>query len=117
MKTSFEFSDKVIGIVLEEKLDEETLAKIHELVEQRLEKYSEVSLYLEDQYGSGVTLKAFLKDLWYELSNTEPLFKVAVVTDKERFKLVAVLKDKLLSTNVQYFDRQERMAAMNWVMK
>lgn len=117
MKTSFEFSDKVIGIVLEEKLDEETLAKIHELVEQRLEKYSEVSLYLEDRYGSGVTLKAFLKDLWYELSNTEPLFKVAVVTDKERFKLVAVLKDKLLSTNVQYFDRQERMAAMNWVMK
>ncbi len=117
MKTSFEFSDKVIGIVLEEKMDEETLGKIQEMVKQRLEKYSEVSLYLEDRYGSGLTLKAFLKDLWYELSNTEPLFKVAVVTDQQRFRLVTALKDKLLSTNVQYFDRDERVAAMNWIME
>ena len=117
MKASFEFSDRVIGIVLEEKMDEHVLKKIQEIVEQRLEDYSEVSLYLEDRYSNGLTLKAFLKDLWYELSNTEPLFKVAVVTDKKRFQIITALKDKLLFTNVQYFERHERVAAMNWVME
>ena len=115
MKASFEFYDKVIGLVLEEKMDEEILKEIQEMVEERLEKHSEVSLYLEDRYGSGITLKAFLKDLWYELNNTEPLFKVAVVTDQKRFRFITALKYKLLSTNVQYFGRDERVAAMNWV--
>ena len=117
METSFELSDNVIGVILEEKLDKRMLRDIRDLVEERIKKYTWVSLYLEDRHNKGTTLKAFLKDLFYECSNTEPLLKIAVVTDKKRFKLVTGLKDILLTSNVQSFDKKERTKAINWLME
>lgn len=40
MNTSFELSDNVIGVVLEEKMDREKLREIQKMVKDRLEKYS-----------------------------------------------------------------------------
>lgn len=117
MNTSFELSDNVIGVVLEEKMDKEILRDIQSMVKDRMEKHEWVSLYLEDRYGKGTTLKAFLEDLFYELSNSEPLLKIAVITEKKRFKLLTGLKNILLSSNVQTFDRKERTKAMNWLME
>lgn len=117
MNTSFELSDNVIGVVLEEKMDREKLREIQKMVKDRLEKYSWVSLYLEDRYNKGATLNAFLEDMFQELSNSEPLLKIAVVTDRKRFKLLSAIKDSFLSSNVQSFDKKERMKAMNWLME
>ncbi len=117
METTFELSDNVIGVVLEEKMDKERLRDIQSIVKERIEKYNWVSLYLEDRYGKGITLKAFLNDLLYELSNSEPLLKIAVVTSKKRFHFLTGIKDTLLTSNVQSFERKERTKAMNWLME
>lgn len=117
MNSSFELSDNVIGVVLEEKMDKKKVREIREMVKDRLEKFSWVSLYLEDRYDKGTTLKAFLKDFIYELSNSEPLLKIAVVTEKRRFKLLSGIKDSFLQSNVQSFDKKERTKAMNWLME
>ncbi len=117
MNTSFELSDNVIGVVLEDKMDKDKLQEIQKMVKDRLEKHSWVSLYLEDRYNKGTTLKAFLKDILYELSNSEPLLKIAVVTDKKRFKILTGIKDSFLTSNVQSFDKKQRTKAMNWLME
>jgi hypothetical protein len=117
METSFELSNNVVGVIFEEKLDNEKLKEIRKLVEERIEQYTWVSLYLEDRFNQGATLKAILEDLFYECSKTEPLLKVAVVTDKKRFRLVARVKDILLASNVQSFDRKDRTQAINWLME
>lgn len=98
-------------------MDKEKLREIQRMVKERLEKYSWVSLYLEDRYDKGTTLKAFLDDITHELSNSEPLLKIAVVTDKKRFKFLSGIKDSFLKSNVQSFDKKERTKAMNWLME
>ena len=117
MKTSFEFSDKVLGIILEQKMDSENLKQIQKMLQERTEKYGEISVYLEDKYNDGITLKAVLKDLAFEVNKKESLQKIAVVTNAKFFKLVAEMKEKLVGAEVESFDSEDRMTAMNWVME
>ncbi|GAB2765291.1 STAS/SEC14 domain-containing protein [Salinimicrobium soli] len=117
MKTTFEFSDDVFGVVLDEKLNTEKLKRIHEMLRERLQKCPKVSVYVEDQKNDGISLKAFLKDLAFELGNDDGMRKIAIVTDLKWFQLVTDLKNKLVETNIKSFDSQERMKAMNWVME
>ena len=117
MEVTFEFSEKVLGIVLEEEVDSDKLKEIKELIGKRLTKNQEVNLYLEDRYNNGITLKAILKDLVYELTNYEPYVKIAVVTDKKSFRAVTEIKDVLLNIKVQSFELKDRVKAMNWVIE
>lgn len=117
MEVTFEFSENVVGIVLEEEINSDKLKEIKELVGERVDKHSGVNLYLEDRYNNGITLKAVLKDLAFELTNCEPFLKIAVVTDKKLFRVVAEIKDILLNIKVQPFELKDRVKAMNWVIE
>lgn len=117
MNTSFEFSDNVLGIIFENKMDEEDLKQIRDMLREKIERYPQISVYLEDRNSNGITLKAFFKDLVFEMKYKRSLHKIAVVTDAKWFKFVTGLKEKLVDAQVESFDKEERMKAMNWVMQ
>lgn len=117
MEITFEFSDNVLGIILEQKIDTENLKKIQRKLQEKIDKYNEIRVYLEDKNNDGITLKAALKDLSYEMSRKTAIKKIAVVTDARLFKLVSEIKEQLLDTKVEVFDKENRMRAMSWVME
>ena len=117
MKTTFEFSDNVLGIILEQKMTSENLKQIQKMLQEMIDRHSEVRIYLEDKNNDGISLPAALKDLTYEMSRKRALKKIAVVTDAKFFKLVTEVKEKLLDTEVESFGKENRMQAMNWVME
>lgn len=117
MKTSFEFSDNVLGIILEQKLDSEHLQQIQKMLQDKIDEFNQISVYLEDRNNDGITLMAVLKDLAFEMSHRRSLQKIAVVTDAKFFKMVTDMKEKLVGAEVESFDSEERMRAMNWVMQ
>jgi hypothetical protein len=117
MKTSFEFSDNVLGIILEHKMDNENLQQIQQMLQEKIQRYNQIRVYLEDRNSDGITLKAVIKDLLFEIKQKESLQKIAVVTDAKWFKLVSEIKEFLVDAEVESFGRQERMRAMNWVME
>lgn len=117
MEVTFELSDQVVGIVLEEKVDSSKLDQLRTIIKERIERYSGVSVYLEDRFDNGITLKAFMKDLFLEFREQDPVKKIAVVTDSKWFQIVSDFKNKFINTQVQSFDRKDSMKAMNWVME
>lgn len=117
MKTTFEFSDNVLGIILEQRMDTEHLKQIQQMLQEKIDKHNEVRVYLEDKNNDGITLTAALKDLAFEMSRKTALKKIAVVTDARFFKLVSEIKEQLLDTEVESFGKENRMTAMNWVME
>lgn len=117
MITSFEFSDNVVGILLEKKLDADTLEEIKEDLEMRIEKHQEISLFLEDKCRDGISLQAFFKELLFESSNQEAFCKIAIVTDNTRFKILTEIKNFFVKTQVQVFNGKEKIKALNWVME
>lgn len=117
MKTTFEFSDNVLGIILETRMDTESLKRIQNMLQEKIERHKEVRVYLEDRNNDGITLTAALKDLAFEMSRKTALKKIAVVTDARFLKLVSEIKEQLIDTEVEVFDRENRMRAMNWVME
>lgn len=117
MKTTFEFSDNVVGIILEQKMDHDRLKQIQQMLQEKIEKYNKINVYLEDRHDDGITLKAVFKDLLFEMQQKNSLHKIAVVTDAKFFKLFTEVKKILVDAQVESFDKEERMKAMNWVMQ
>ena len=117
MKTSFEFSGDVVGIILEQKMNTENLEQIQKMLQEKIQKYNQISVYLEDRNSDGITLQAIFKDLVFEMKQKESLQKIAVVSDAKLFKFVTVVKEKLVGAEVESFSKEERLRAMNWVME
>lgn len=117
MKTSFEFSDNVLGVILENKFDSENLQRIQKMLQEKIERFEKIRVYLEDRNSNGITLKAVFRDLAFEMKNKKSLQKIAVVTDAKFFQVVTEMKEILVDTEVETFDRENRIKAMNWVME
>lgn len=117
MVTSFEFSDNVVGILLEEKLDADSLEEIQKDLKKRIKNHKDISLFLEDKNREGISLQAFLKELLFEFSHPEAFRKIAIVTDNKVFKILTEIKNVFVKTKVEVFGGKERIKAMNWMME
>lgn len=117
MKTIFEFSDNVLGILIKKEIDVQMIEEIEKMLKERMQKYSDVRVYVEDQEKNGISVKAVLKHLMFHFSDTASLRKLAVVTDASFFKAVMEIKGKLIGTDVETFDPEDRLKAMNWIME
>lgn len=116
MKASFEFNDNVIGILVDSELNQKQIKDILALLEERLQKHSQVSLYVEDEKNKGISFKALLKAFRFTSVHSGEIMKIAIVTDSLSYQLEAQVKDFLVSTEVKVFASEERISAMNWVM-
>lgn len=98
-------------------MDSDHLRRIQKMLQEKIRKHDQISIYLEDRNSDGISLTAVLKDLVFEMKRQRSFQKIAVVTDARFFKLVTDLKEKLVATEVESFDSEDRLKAMNWVME
>ncbi len=115
MVSTFEFSEKVIGILVESDVDNELLQKIHKFIEGKFIKDGKINLLVEIKRGVEIPVFLMVKDLLFKLSHNGCFRRIAVISEKGFFKKVMDLKDLLMDAEVKTFPMEERMTAMNWI--
>ncbi|MBZ9730859.1 STAS/SEC14 domain-containing protein [Salegentibacter sp. JZCK2] len=116
MEKTFEFSENVVGFMVNKEIGQKKMEEILSKIKARLQKVSPICLYLEDESDEGISIGGFLKAVEFHFSHSRDLEKIAIVTDDELFKKSMEMKDLFVPAEVKSFKRKDRVEAMNWVM-
>ncbi len=117
MKESFAFSENVVGYLVKSEIDQEKIEEILNEIKERLKVVNPICIYMEDESDKGFSMGGFLKALEFHFSHSKDLDKIAIVTDDQFSKMSMEVKDILVPAKVKTFTKNDRMAAMNWVMQ
>ncbi len=115
MVSTFEFSENVVGIMIESNVDSELLQQVHSFIESKFVKDDTINLLVEIKPGVEIPAFIMVKDLLFKLSHNRCFKKIAVITDKGVFKNYMKFKDFLMDAEVKTFSMDERIKAMNWI--
>lgn len=109
-------NERVIGIVMKEKIETNDIEQVSKLVEEKLEKFDKLSVYVEVESFEGISIEAFFKDLKLGIKNFGRFDKKAVVTDKTWMKKIGEVSDKLFSSiEIKCFPFDQKEEAVKWV--
>lgn len=115
MVSTFEFSDEVVGIIIDSNIDKKLLDEIHRIIEEKFDKEKPMNLFVEIKQGVEIPVHIMIKDLIFKLNNAARFRKMAVVTGPGIFQKAMKVKDLLMEAEVEVFTHKERIAAMNWI--
>ena len=115
MVSTFELTGHVIGLIINRDLTDTILDEIIAEIEEKTSIHDTINVFIELEKERDVTLKAVLKGIKYKYSNAEKFNKIAIVTDVNWFQTAVDLSDILLDAEVQTFDIQDRLEAIQWI--
>lgn len=115
MVSTFEFSDHIVGILIESNIDDKLVQKVHAIILERLKENKKINLFVEIRTGSTISLVAFLKDLVFTFNHAGQFQKITLVTDLVWFQNVMAVKDLVMNAEVRAFSNKDRMEAIAWV--
>jgi len=115
MISTFEFSDYVVGILVNSDINDKVMDEIHAEILSKLEENETINLFVEIEKGHHVSLKTMLKDLIFKLDHAKQFNKIAMVTDLNWLATVMSMKDLIMTAEVRSFETEERLEAMNWI--
>ena len=111
----FEFAEQVLGFIISEKIDADTVEVIHEVIREALQKYDSISLYVEDTTTGAVDFKAITKDFAFRIQNNSRYSRIAIVSDKGILSMYTRFKALFMRAEMRHFTLKNRMEALNWV--
>lgn len=115
MVSSFEFSDEVVGIMIDSNVDNKVLEEVHKIIEEKFNNERSMSLFVEIKPGVDIPVSLMIKDLFFKLKNAGEFRRIAVVTSPGIFKKVIEIKDLLMEAEVEVYTHRDRIAAINWI--
>lgn len=115
MEKTFELSDDIVGVIFKSQIKETDLEKLQDLLIEKINRYGEVSVFIEDQFGDAISLKALIKDLIFEFTNRAKIKKIGLVTDAKWFRKTAEVKSFFTGANVETYRLKNRLEAIQWV--
>lgn len=115
MLSSFTLSDDIIGFIVDGPYDEYAVEKIQSEVNEKLELYDKVSLYIEDTVNADISLKAILKNLPFKIKTGNRFDRVAVVTDRKWLQAISNLEKLFFNAEIRVFSTQHRIDAIQWI--
>ena len=115
MISFFTLADNIIGFIVDGKYDEGSVEKIQIEVNNKLEIYDRVNLYIEDAINADISLKAVVKSLPFKIKTGNRFDKVAVVTDRKWLQIVSTLEKLFFNTELRIFSTQQRLEAIHWI--
>lgn len=115
MVSTFEFSDDVVGIMIDSNVDKKLLEEIHDIIEEKFDKGKPMNLFVEIKQGVDIPVNLILRDLFFKLKNAAKFKKIAVVTGTGMLQKTMKVKDLLMEAEVEVFPHQDRITAMNWI--
>ena len=105
----------VLGIYIEASVTEEDFQEISDEIENRIQEYGSVRLFVEYEDIPRVDLDAIDDDIkiwWKYRSDIE---RYAVVAEGTLMEWATDLADRLTSVEVEYFDASDRAVAWDWI--
>lgn len=115
MLSTFELAGHVIGLIVDKDLDDEILDKIIAEIEEKLEEYDTINVFVELEKDRHITFKALINGIRFKYSNSEHFEKIAIVTDSQWFQGAVNVSDLLLDVEVRTFDLKDRLEAIQWI--
>ena len=115
MVSTFEFSENVVGIMIDSNIDDKVLREVHNFIESRFVKNDTINLLVEIKPGVEIPILVMFKDLLFKLSHNRCFRKIAVISEEGFFKKMMSFKDFLMDAEVKTFDSEDRLKAMNWI--
>ncbi|MBA6316856.1 SpoIIAA family protein [Cellulophaga baltica] len=107
--------DNLISAKLSDKISKKDVEKIHSLIHNILENHKKVDFYFEMEDFEGYTLKGFWEDIKVDSAHISDYGKMAFVGEKKWQEWVAKATAFFTSSEVKYFDLEEKEKAMLWI--
>ncbi len=109
-----EDSDNFIALHFSGELTGSDYEKLVPVLEAKIAQYGKLNLYWEMDDFEGWDLPAAWQDLKFDLNHADDFNRVAMVGEEKWQKWMTGFMKPFTSATVQYFDRKNRITAMNW---
>ena len=107
---------KVVGLKITSKIEAQDIEQITQIIEEKLKSESKLSIYAEVEDWSGISVKAFIKDLQFSLKHIKDFEKEVIVSDSKWLKKLAEIYNSLFSSiEVQHFNFADQDKAWEYV--
>lgn len=110
-----ESSGKVIGVKIMGKLTHEDYQEFIPFLEESIEQAGPLRLLCETEEFTGMEPQAVWDDMKFGLGHLRDFERMAVVGDKPWLKWCIALGDRLVKTEVKYFEPAQRAQAWAWL--
>ena len=105
----------MISARLSGKITKDDVKKIHQLIHGILNSNEKVDFYFEMNDFDGYTIKGFWEDLKTDVAHISDYGKMAFVGNKNWQEWAAKATDFFTSSEVQFFELDNKNAAKNWI--
>jgi hypothetical protein len=107
--------DNLISALISDKITKDDVEKIHSLIHIILENSDKVDFYFEMEDFEGYTLKGFWEDIKVDSAHISDYGKIAFVGEKKWQEWAAKATDFFTSSEVKYFDLENKEKAILWI--
>lgn len=109
-------SDHVVGFVLDGRISDDEMDRAMCAVEQRLQRFPRLNVYVEIKTLGGVSLEAFVRNIKFKIKHFRDFEKSAVVTDLSWLSGSARAIDKIFPTiEARAFSVEDKDQAVRWI--
>lgn len=115
MLSSFSFSDKTVGFLLEGDYTTELADELHEQILKKSSKYEKINLYLEDSGVESFSLNTIATEISFKLKNQSIFNKVALVSNRKWIHLCGAIENVFLDVEIKSFSTEDRLKAISWI--
>ena len=115
MAISFELAEHVVGIMVDEDVDQEYLEKVHEIIEEKLAVNDKINLFCEIMPNNDVPLKFLFENIKFKFEHSDQINKLAMVTDLNWVRGIMDIDNYFVSTEVKSFELKDRLEAIQWI--
>ncbi|APY00912.1 SpoIIAA family protein [Lacinutrix venerupis] len=105
----------LISAKLSGKISKADVENIHSRIHNILENYDKVEFYFEMENFDGYTIKGFWEDIKTDASHLSDYGKMAFVGENKWQEWVAKATDFFTSSDVKFFDLENKKNAKLWI--
>ncbi|WP_179345091.1 SpoIIAA family protein [Winogradskyella ursingii] len=107
--------DNLISAKISGKISKTEVEKVHKRIHKILMENDKVDFLFKIEDFDGFTLKGFWEDIKVDSAHISDYGKIAFVGEKKWQEFVTKATDFFTSSEVKYFDLEEKEKAMLWI--
>lgn len=115
MISTFELSDNVVGLIIDENVESQGLEEIHKIILEKIDKFGKINIFCELSEGKNVAFQCVLDELKFKYDNSQNINKFAIVTNISWLRATMGMNDFIVHTDIRSFEIKDRMKAIQWI--
>ena len=110
-----QIQENIVATKASEKLTTKDYEKLLPLLKNALKKHDKIRWYFEMENFEGWELKAFWKDVKFDIKHASDFEKIAMVGDKQWEKWMTELMKPFTSAEIKFFELSEKEKGLTWI--